>query len=78
MITTDEFEKEVFENKKNWVILDNLVLDLGTGKSAYFNYHPGGKMLLEHNIGRDVSKFFFGGYAMSSNMPQETHSAVAL
>ena len=42
------------------VILDDLVLN-------FSNYeHPGGDYLLEHNIGRDISKFFYGGYSLSS------------
>ena len=69
---------EVFENGKKWVILDNLVLDLGEGATSYFNHHPGGKFVLEHNVGRDISKFFFGGYAMTKGMPQVHHSAMAL
>lgn len=31
------------------------------------DYHPGGKFLIEHNIGRDISKFFYGGYALDNN-----------
>jgi cytochrome b involved in lipid metabolism len=41
------------------VLLDDLVLDIG----KYIKSHPGGKKLLEYNVGRDVSKFFYGGYA---------------
>lgn len=33
----------------------------------YMDNHPGGKFLLEHNIGRDISKFFYGGYALDGN-----------
>ena len=40
------------------VIFDNLVLDL----KGYQLLHPGGKFNLMHNVGRDISKFFFGGY----------------
>lgn len=45
------------------VILDNLVLNV----EHFMNYHPGGKFLLNHNIGRDISKFFYGGYALDNN-----------
>ncbi len=46
------------------MILDELVLDL----TEYMENHPGGKFLLEHNKGRDVSKFFYGGYALDGNL----------
>ena len=38
--------------------------------------HPGGKFVIEHNIGRDISKFFFGGYSLeySSGLHTHTHS----
>jgi len=44
------------------VILDDLVLDV----SQYMPEHPGGKFLIESNIGRDISKFFYGAYAMEN------------
>ena len=28
--------------------------------------HPGGLFLLKHNVGRDISKFFYGGYSMEN------------
>ena len=28
--------------------------------------HPGGKFTIENNIGRDISKFFYGGYAQDN------------
>jgi cytochrome b involved in lipid metabolism len=45
------------------VILENLVLDVGD----YMDNHPGGRFLLEHTVGRDISKFFYGGYALDGN-----------
>ena len=30
--------------------------------------HPGGKFLIGHNIGTDISKFFYGGYALDQNI----------
>ena len=42
------------------MLLDDLVLDVG----KYANFHPGGAFLINHNIGRDVSKFFYGGYSL--------------
>jgi cytochrome b involved in lipid metabolism len=59
------------------VILDDLVLDV----TDYMDNHPGGKFLLQHNIGRDISKFFYGGYALDGNMvgadKRNTHSNIA-
>ncbi len=40
--------------------MDELVLDV----SRYKFEHPGGKFLLEHCIGTDISKFFYGGYSL--------------
>ena len=45
------------------MILDELVLDV----NDYMDNHPGGRFLLEHNIGRDISKFYYGGYALDNN-----------
>ena len=44
------------------MILDDLVLDI----SKYKFYHPGGMFVLQHNIGRDISKFFYGGYQLEN------------
>jgi len=57
------------------VVLDDLVLNVG----KYMTFHPGGRFLIEHNIGRDISKFFYGGYAMENNGKPEayTHSGIA-
>lgn len=43
------------------------------------NDHPGGRFFLEHNIGGDVSKFYYGGYSQvpSSAMAPYRHSNVA-
>jgi len=38
--------------------------------------HPGGAFLLDFHIGRDISKFFYGGYVLEnqSGMKPHTHS----
>ena len=61
------------------VIFDNLVLDL----NGYELIHPGGKFNLVHNLGRDVSKFFYGGYNLvntknGSHKRPHHHSRAAL
>ena len=57
IMTLEEFKKQVKIGRK-LVILDDLVLDV----SSYLYNHPGGQFLISHNIGRDISKFFYGGY----------------
>jgi cytochrome b involved in lipid metabolism len=43
-------------------VLDDMVLDI----SDFINTHPGGKFSLSHNIGKDISKFFYGGYSLEN------------
>ena len=59
VIPVDEFEKMV-ENGRKLVIIDNYVLDLG----EWSGFHPGGKFTIEKTVGRDISKFFYGGYQL--------------
>jgi hypothetical protein len=49
---------------KLW-ILDDIVLDL----SEFRFKHPGGSFVMNHTVGKDISKFFYGGYALDSNSP---------
>ena len=46
------------------VILDDMVLDM----SKFRWNHPGGNFTIEQNIGRDVSKFFYGGQMLENNL----------
>jgi hypothetical protein len=62
IISAEQFKRSVWREGKHWVILDDLVLDI----SEYQTRHPGGKFFLEHNRGRDVSKYFYGGYKMEA------------
>jgi hypothetical protein len=57
------------------VLLDDMVLDVRKFRSE----HPGGQFLIDFHIGRDVSKFFYGGYVLEnqSGMTPYTHSNVA-
>ena len=54
------------------VILDNMVLDI----SKFMEEHPGGRFSLEHNVGEDISKFFYGGYSLENQnkVTEHTHS----
>jgi cytochrome b involved in lipid metabolism len=59
--------KDFFQQIKfgaQYVILDDLVIDV---KDFQFQ-HPGGKFVIQQNIGRDISKFFYGGYSMEDNL----------
>lgn len=55
-------------------MLDDLVLDV----SAFLDTHPGGRVVLERNLGKDVSRFFYGGYAAGKNFYAYTHSGAAV
>ena len=33
----------------------------------YMSTHPGGAFLLQQNIGRDISKYFYGSYQLDGN-----------
>lgn len=60
-MTVEEFQKKVREGV-NLVILDDMVLNV----RKFFMSHPGGNFVITRNIGRDVSKFFYGGYTMEN------------
>ena len=65
-MTYEEFDSFIKEGKK-LVILDDLVVDT----SLFAVNHPGGRFVLDMNVGRDISKFFHGGYSFepSKNAP---------
>ena len=73
-ITLEEFDKRVLGGE-HLVILDDLILDV----SHFMTEHPGGKFLIEHHVGRDVSKFFYGGYVLENGagLSPHRHSNVA-
>lgn len=58
-MTAAEVAAEV-KTGRNLVLMDNLVLDF----TDYKYFHPGGKFVLTKCIGRDISKFFYGGYTL--------------
>ena len=57
--TIEQIEKGVADGIP-LLIFDNVVLNL----NGYEKMHPGGKFVLKQNFGRDVSKFFNGGYSL--------------
>ena len=44
--------------------------------SRWLDEHPGGRFAIEHNIGHDISKFFYGGYSLENDnkVAPHTHS----
>ena len=57
-------------------ILDELVLK----GDDYIDNHPGGAFTLEHTVGRDISKFFYGAASLDSdsvNDHRHVHSNIA-
>jgi len=76
-MTAPEFDQAIV-NGRQLCILDDLVLDIG----KFINQHPGGRFVLQHNIGRDISKFFHGGYSLEGNLGTQpargyAHTALA-
>lgn len=57
------------------VILDDYVLNV----TKFLDEHPGGRFSIEHNIGRDISKYFYGGYSLENvkKVDNYTHSSDA-
>jgi cytochrome b involved in lipid metabolism len=62
----EQFKELVFVEKRNLLLLDNQILDF----KDYARFHPGGKFVLQKNLGRDISKFFYGSYKLV-NLPNE-------
>ena len=52
-----------------------MVLDV----SSFRYSHPGGTFLITQNVGRDISKFFYGGYCLENFTGQTPyyHSNIA-
>lgn len=60
---------------KQLVILDDMILDV----EKYKHVHPGALFSIENNIGRDISKFYYGGYSMENlnKVSNHAHSSLA-
>jgi hypothetical protein len=67
--TQAQISKMINDEKRHIVIADNFVLDYGD----FDLIHPGGRFVLEKNIGRDISKFFYGGYKMTNTTDARPH-----
>jgi hypothetical protein len=58
--SVDKIKSEAYDKKRKIVVLDNQVLDV----EGFASTHPGGKFVFTKNYGRDISKFFYGGYKL--------------
>lgn len=63
-ISRSDFQERIRQNGEKLVILDEYVLEIGD----FISKHPGGRFVIEHNVGRDISKFFYGGYSLDGNV----------
>ena len=74
-MSDEEFQMEVQKGKQKLVILDDLVLDV----TQFAGSHPGGRFLLEKNVGKDISRYFYGGYSYEplQGAKNNTHSNYA-
>lgn len=63
VMTVEDFEKALHNGRK-LLILDDLILDV----AEFYKVHPGGKFVIEHTVGTDIAKFFYGGYSLEDNM----------
>jgi len=59
----EQFELAI-KNNIPLLLLDNLVLNVG----EFMNQHPGGRFVIRHNVGHDISKYFYGGYCLEDNL----------
>ncbi|TNV80991.1 hypothetical protein FGO68_gene3814 [Halteria grandinella] len=72
IISIDEFDRLVDKGEQLAIINDKVV------NLREYSSHPGGKFTLQANIGRDIAKFFDGGYSMESGVNPVNHSYQAL
>ena len=62
--------EEAVHSGDSLVVCDNLVLRT----AGYERIHPGGKFTITKNFGRDVAKFFYGNYALTSGKLTKPHT----
>ena len=70
VMSQTEFNSIVNSKERKLVVLDDLVLDV----TDFANSHPGGRFVLEANSGRDISKFFYGGYNYEPLLGSKNHT----
>ena len=67
--------EEIREIKKmkQIVFFDNYIVDV----EKFINYHPGGRIHLEKNLGSDVTRFMCGSMAVNNDFKPHYHSLSA-
>ncbi len=55
----------MISKKRKIVLLEDLVIDV----TDYASSHPGGKFIFDKMTGKDIGKYFYGGYAFDSDSP---------
>ena len=68
-MNAEDFELEVTKGKRTLLILDDLVVDV----TSFAGSHPGGRFVLEKNNGKDISKYFHGGYSFEPLQGSTNH-----
>lgn len=59
IFTPEDVETAIADDSK-LMALENYVVDV----KGYEKFHPGGRFILDSNIGNDIGKFIYGGYFM--------------
>lgn len=62
--------EEAVEEGDTLVVCDNLVLRT----NGYERIHPGGKFVIHKNFGRDIAKFYYGGYSLTNGKLAKTYT----
>ena len=69
-MSRDMFDEITSQSERKLVVIDNLVLDV----TQFAENHPGGKFVIDKLNGRDISKFFYGGYSFEQNSGSQNHT----
>ena len=72
-MSPDEFLIQV-RGGKQWAMYNQYVVDV----SSLLSTHPGGRFVIEKNIGREIGKYLYGAYTVeSSSMSPHAHTRYA-
>lgn len=70
VMSVDEFKIMITDKKSTVMLIENNVIEL----KDWDQFHPGGKFVLHKNFGRDVTKYWYGGYQMIDHYRDRRHS----
>ena len=72
-MSPDEFLMQV-RGGKQWAMYNQYVVDV----TSLLSSHPGGRFVIEKNIGREIGKYLYGAYTVeSSSMSPHAHTRYA-